>query len=192
MWAAPGNLGVHHGNQLSRGLHTTPLTLMLLNPRLWLWGPGGASPASPLHSLHVPRRHCSPPESGPLPGDPGAGQSCLGPPCTPHAQPCPPPAAGGSQNSRPPLCSAGRSEAVPGSRDLEGEGMGGAGGKGERRRRGPSIGAPRAWQPRLLMGHEVGSHPVRGRAGETLAHSGLHPVTANHGYHRDSEWLPRR
>ena len=77
--------------------------------------------ALPPHSLHVPQHHCSPPGSCLLPEDPGAGQRCLGPPCTPHAQPCPAPAAGGSQNSCPPLCSVNRSEAAPGSRDLEGE-----------------------------------------------------------------------
>lgn len=77
--------------------------------------------ALPPRSLRVPQHRCSPPGSCLLPEDPGAGQRCLGPPCTPHAQPCPAPAAGGSQNSCPSLCSASRSEAAPGSRDLEGE-----------------------------------------------------------------------
>uniref|UniRef100_A0ABK0LRC1 Dynein regulatory complex protein 12 n=1 Tax=Rattus norvegicus TaxID=10116 RepID=A0ABK0LRC1_RAT len=56
-----------------------------------------------------------------LPGDPGAGQRSLDPPCTPHGQPCRAAAADGTQNSFPPPCSTDRSEAGAGSRDLEEE-----------------------------------------------------------------------
>lgn len=79
------------------------------------------SPASPPHGLHVPQFYCSPLESDLLPGDPGAGQRCLDPPCTPHGQPCQAAAADGTQNSFPPPCSTDRSEAGAGSRDLEEE-----------------------------------------------------------------------
>lgn len=94
---------------------------------------GSLSPASPPHTLHAPPRGCSPPGSGLLPADPGAGQRCLAPPCTPQAPPRPAPASSGTQNSCHSLCSADRSEAAPGSRDLEGEGgsrKGGVGGRG--------------------------------------------------------------
>lgn len=136
----------------------------------WLLSPQGAverpwipqgdprRPTSPQRSLHIPRLGHSPPGSGPLPVGPGTGQRCLGPPCTPQAQPCPAP-AGGSQNSRLPLCSADRNEASAGAGDLRGRGK--VTEEGEGRGYSPSTGHLDLANPALVIGHRAGFYPVR-------------------------------